>query len=161
MFMDKFCRCLDFGKSSGGSRDQKMEYLFGGALALIIILALGLTIKYSFFGGSKGGAVPDELHFFCTACSQEVTIKTKDMKPGEPMLAMAPTGMPGAQKPVCPKCSQPALVMEYKCPLCDQFYVRDLGLSPAAMAGGPKDEICKKCNGNVSEFYRNKAREAK
>ena len=62
------------------SRDPKMEYVFAGTLILLILLALGLTIKYSFFGSSGSYKTPDEYYFFCLACKEEQVIKAKDMK---------------------------------------------------------------------------------
>lgn len=134
-------RQFKFGKAGN---NPKMEYFFAGALALIIILALFLTIKYSFFKDS-GSNLPDELHFKCLnpACGAEALLKSKDVNLEEV----------DTQRPQCPQCGKKSLVIEQQCPLCKAYFVNPRLLNPRApMQSG--DQMCPKCNGNITDYYR-------
>jgi hypothetical protein len=116
---------LQFGLGSSG----KIEYLFGGALALIIVAALGLTI-YSFFVGPSAPPMPDDFHMFCInpKCpSPEVVLKRKDLKNEDMYYIMGPAGMMGGRGgPKCPNCGfQGSLILELHCPnpSCQKYFV--------------------------------------
>lgn len=103
------------GGGGGGFGDKKMEYVLGGALALIIVGSLALTIYFGFIRDSGSSAYADEPIFFqCRKCSTKFSVKVKDLR--EPTSEM---GMPWPGK--CPNCGADsdqdfiAMVQCYKC----------------------------------------------
>jgi DNA-directed RNA polymerase subunit RPC12/RpoP len=127
-----------------GSGD-KGEYLFGGALAIIIIGALSLTVYYTFLGGGEGGTKVF-MQYQCEKCKAEFPVDPTKY----PRLMDAET--PGDQVLDCPKCGvkKSAWPMT-KCPACDKYYVR-----PSFKAKTGKPDICPFCNAEYLKALREK-----
>ncbi|HOD80084.1 MAG: hypothetical protein BWX88_02570 [Planctomycetes bacterium ADurb.Bin126] len=163
--------------SKGGTGSPKMEYLMVAVLGLIIALSLGFTLWGVFFGDSSGpaGGMEGDIHFQCTACSNEFT------KSGEEMEKIMPTAlMPemGLLQVDCPKCGKKeSCLMQTKCPNCGKYYLSDMmvanakafdeakaaaraeGKDPSTVmpvfpaAGEQPKDVCKHCGTDRVQWY--------
>jgi len=140
---------LNFGRSGG---TDKMEYIFGGALALIILAAIVLMTMHFIGGGSQGGVtIPDEFHMYCAECKKEYVI------PKAKMMELAKQATPGPFRPKCPTCQKNALVREAVCPACGAYYITEAmitgqdSMMPVPTAGEQK---CPKCGVDIRQYNR-------
>ena len=157
---------LDFGR--GGSGD-KMEYVFGGALVLIIIAAVAFAI-HSFGGGGKAAPVPSEFHMFCMSCKKQFTISREDlakMQTQAPQVQPGPgngpsAGMPpgiGPMRAQCPDCKKFSLIPERMCPNCKKYYHTNTDITGMNMMIGmpitnSAPVICPWCKVNITDYYK-------
>ncbi len=126
---------LDF---SGQGRMK--EILLGGALAVVVIAALVLSIIHMV----KGPTPPKvTYHFQCLKCSHEFEVVDTDVpqdvwdrtRPGERPILDCPN----------PDCEEKlsAKTMEW-CPACEQWYL------PDEEATGPR--VCTKCGADIAQW---------
>jgi len=137
----------------GGGGGLKTEYLFAGALGLIIVGALILSVYFG-FAGSRGEE-PVLVHYKCTACEEEFTINPAEQP-------MDTTGMAGegdkialAQLPIdCPKCgAKESAYRMRKClnPECEKYFLPD-SYRPGAPAAGRI--ICPYCGSDQGKLLQ-------
>lgn len=131
-----------------------MEYVFGGALALLIVAALALSIHGSLFSKKGSGLVdkiPDDVYFHCDKCQNEFPILRKDLT--QQQRAQQNRGLMNAD---CPKCNEKGSSLEMaRCPVpkCKKYYVpesyRDID---ALMSMRPGSDICSHCGTDILEW---------
>ncbi len=147
------------GFEVGGRKMGNMEYLFAGALILVIALALVLAI-YSLFRTDDPRA-DDQTRYSCIAktadgkvCGNEFTID-----PNADPAKGAPPPMPTIGIPMqeCPKCHKLGGVQMIHCPnpKCKAYYMPPAGYysmgAPGMPAARPK-AVCPKCNTDRDEY---------
>jgi predicted RNA-binding Zn-ribbon protein involved in translation (DUF1610 family) len=141
---------LNFGGSG------KMEYVFGTALALIILAALVLTIRSVWWENTPDSRLPEVFHYKCIACKAEMTIRPEDVKYEE--VPNLPSGMiPNMMnaRPKCPKCGKSALASERKCPKCGTYSIPEWMLKlPAIMPGAGVKDVCPSCGEDMTSVWR-------
>ena len=137
----------------GGGGGLKTEYLFAGALGLIIIGALTLSIYFG-VAGRRGKTEEILLHYKCDACGEELTIN-----PAEQPLDMR--GIPEnkdemMRRPIdCPKCQAKGSayrMMKCLAPECAKYFVPESYRTQTGPWGGT-DDICPYCGANMRELY--------
>ena len=125
------------------------EHLFAGAIGVVIVAALALTIAFTFGGGRKE-LDPDAglWHYKCEQCGEEFT------KPPTPVSRERMIGGDMKMDPVsidprvdCPKCNakQAALKMT-QCPNCKKWYVDPRINDPSAK------RVCPHCNMSFNQW---------
>jgi len=128
-----------------------MEYVFAGALAVIIVGALALTIYFVFVGDDTGGPGEDS-HWKCLNpdCQYEFTMTPKQMSE-LPNRATGPT-----IRVDCPKCgTKDRAYLMIKCPKCGKYYVPDSHkYFEAAMQGQQIRNVCPYCKTDYAQWYR-------
>lgn len=141
-------RRLDFG-------GDKTEYLFAGGFALVILLALGFTVKHYVFSGPSGGGAGDDglMHFECVECGHQFTRKGAELSE---QLRYEGEG-PEEIAIDCPECNarMSALVMT-RCPECGKYYLPDWKKDYGSMEEGRGEYVCPHCGTNRAEYYREK-----
>jgi len=117
-------RFLDLGGGALRGGGRGMEFLLAGALGLIIIGSLGLTL-YSLFGepGAAGGTGRELPRFQCQKCGHEFAM------PSEKVYEMVPEtelSRYGIARLDCPKCGARKSALEMtKCPKCGKYYLSE------------------------------------
>jgi len=133
---------LNISRRSGAA---KMDYIFGGALGVIIIGAMVLAVVYGLGGNSK--VTTPEIHYKCTKCGAEFLSTKRPMGDKMDPNQMGP-------KPIdCPKCgAKDSAYPMTKCPKCGKWFLRDSTVHPEKrMMGQPVNDKCPSCGLN----YRN------
>ncbi|MCK4602803.1 MAG: hypothetical protein KAU28_10080 [Phycisphaerae bacterium] len=137
---------LDFSGAGGG---RKIEFLLGGALAVIIIGSL-LLIIWPMVTGGPWPSKDRTYRFECQKCLHQFEMSMEDLDRREAEPSMAPMGVYMLD---CPKCGgkNSALVMS-KCPNCQKWYVLSRDKSP--MQERPEDigNVCPHCKTDVDEW---------
>ncbi len=130
------------GFARGGAINT--EYLFAGALALVILGALALTIYFSFFRKSTGlkTELPTVYQFRCVECGHEFTIDVEDL-PSKAWRARGAVPM----HMDCPKCGvEDAAAELYECPKCKKYYLPPAHLDPESWQEGLLGaDVCEHC----------------
>ena len=136
---DRGFRRLDFGKGSSG----KMEYVFAGALALIIIGSVALAV-YGLLDSNDDRNVAKEWKFHCDKCNGDFTIDlTNGPPPGYELL------QPGMVID-CQRCpAKKHAWMMNQCLKCHEHYLQE---KPRAGVARPPD-ICPHCKTDQVEYY--------
>lgn len=145
---------MHIGHNPGASRlnfnlgGGRMEYVFGGALGLIILLAVVFTI---WGGGDEGKASgrssPPECRCWCVPEGKEVVLK------GISLNQMRMFTMPGNYRmmPPCPSCQKKnVLVPEMFCQKCKTWFATD-EMKRGQMTP-PQKLICPTCKTNIFEY---------
>lgn len=138
--------------SAGFWASGKMEYVFAGALGVIILGALALTLYFAFFGNEQNRTLGDGLaHLECLnpACKNQFTMPQQDV---------APLEMPG-QRILCPKCQKKSAVSQSMCPSCKKWYLDPRAVYDMSPSGPPEGlkAVCPYCKTDMDEFYRAEA----
>lgn len=136
---------LDF---SGGGSDRKVEFLLGGALALIILGAIALSL-WSFIGPDDEGD-DGETQFKCVACGHQFEASTKT-ESGDEMAP--PPGMIGPPPRECPECGKDAYPMN-QCPECGEWFLPEENDDGARYITSETE--CPHCHANYIEAMRKK-----
>ena len=128
----------------------KIDYLFAGALAVIIVGSLFLTIYFGFLGGEVSSKEYDpNAHFKCDACGEEFTRNINEV----------PAAGPGSYGPPpvdCPACGgQGTAWLMIKCPNCDKYYVPESYRRALDILRGAKvKDICPHCGTDKVQWYK-------
>jgi hypothetical protein len=149
---DHTVRRLNLGKGGGGG---KMEYLFGAALALIIIAAVVLALT-----GKRGPQIPQPpeggTRYTCSQCGEVFALDIASLPPEQQGRYGPQTGM----APPCPKCGAQNAAMEMVCcPKCQAFYVSQVKhFDRLQMLGGAQglakpQDICPECQTDRIKWY--------
>ncbi|MGA2265185.1 MAG: zinc ribbon domain-containing protein [Phycisphaerae bacterium] len=125
---------------SGGN--DKKEYLFVAALAVVIVIALILTIYFAFLGGGKTklAAPAEEYTYKCSKCGNEFAVDQKTQwRIEESDSRMADCPKCGAKQSAYPtvKCPNPA---------CGKYFVLESTKNPNASSGAMDN--CPYCKTN-------------
>ena len=125
------------GRLRTGNRGAvNMEYLFGGALAVVIIGAVALTIYFGWMHTAKGKDT--NAHFTCYKCGKEFLVDLFKEQPGEILDCRVCDGKQTAVRMVvCPKCNNWT-------PLYDKNYKQTL--------------VCVHCGTDRNQYFRDKYR---
>lgn len=145
----------------GGGEGLNMEYLFAGALGLIIISSLGLTLYFGVLSGPEKQVVDRLTHYKCDQCGEEFTIDPAD-QPQDPM-GITRDKMAELYKRVdCPKCgATESSIRMAKClnEECGKYYVPDSYRDPTAwQEGRMTSDICPHCGTDMRKLRRARAR---
>lgn len=150
---------MDWFRDKLDALGPKGDYIFAGALAFLIVLALGYSIYASFFA-SPTDEVPtapdDKMHFICRECNHEIAIEPTEvrdmrrrMENEEDMIMLD-----------CPKCSRKQSMLRATwCPSCKKYYLspRTRGMaeirSEEDLADLPAD-VCTHCGTNRVEWMK-------
>jgi len=129
-----------------GGEGFKTEYLFGGALAVIILGALALAIYFGFAGGpsaSKGEVGGP--WYKCEKCGEEFQLQQTG---GGTMEKALPVD--------CPKCGGKACAYRMSvCPKCGKRYVSDTTrYYLEMMQGRAVKDICPHCGTDIGQLRR-------
>jgi ribosomal protein L37AE/L43A len=129
-----------------------MEYVFAGALALIIIGALALSLNAVMGGGGPRGDVEDA-HWKCEAC-EEVFVDN-DYLPEEEMIEG-----PGVAELDCKACgAEDSVFLMIKCPNCEQWYIPESHRQWEAVEEGAEiRDICPHCGTDYVQYWLDKRR---
>jgi len=146
---------LNLGR--GGGKGFNMEYLFAGALAVIILGSLILTIYFT-LGGGEPSPGDLEVTFKCAKCGYEFSKKPEEVRPMGPDMMPMPMGAPG-MAPIaldCPKCgAKKSAFQAVKCPNCGAFYISQITTHPVAPGEGRQlRDVCPKCGTDRIQWYR-------
>jgi len=135
--------------SKGRAGEIKTEYLFGAALAVIIIGSMVLALTFG-LGGKKQEKF-EGLRYKCMSCGEEFIVKELPPK--------APNQI-GPPRVDCPKCGAvKAGVQMVECPKCGTYFVPESYKRPEAiLQGEPIKDVCPKCGLDLAE-WRKKERE--
>jgi len=142
-----------------------MEYVFAGALALIIISSLVLTIYH--VGGDKTGSGGRIIRLECQSCGHQFELTPKEMmekNSAGPGGMPAPGMVPGmAMSLDCPSCKiESSAIPMTRCPACEKYYVSEASKYPEAyMSGQMPPDICPHCNTDRIQWYHDKAKSRK
>jgi len=162
------------GEGGGGVWASKnMEYVLVGALALIIVAAIVMTVWQLFFSGPGGGEDYDTVQRYkCEKCGYTWEFDMSEMNPEEnPEMMMGPMG-PGMGAMDCPKCKEKRCAfLMVKCPKedCGEYYIGEStkwharmyspdGTGEMSPDGEPPHDVCPKCGTDRTKFYRDRAR---
>jgi hypothetical protein len=145
-------RRLNLGKGGGGG---KTEYLFGAALALIIIAAVVMAFR----GGKKDDitkALPEGTWYKCSQCGHEYPLDISSLPPEQQGMYGPATGM----VPPCPECGAQNAGMEMvMCPECKKLYVSKvkhydrLQMFGQAQGVARPQDICPDCGTDRIKWY--------
>ncbi len=130
-----------------------MEYVFGGALAVLILAAVVFAVWVA-MGGSK----EEERHvlkaktYICDVCGKQYTVNLEEMTDAE--RRPAPTAPKVA---TCRKCGKKAAYQALPCPECGKVYVPLRARDPFTQ----EPDICPFCETNVDAYKRKKRAEAR
>ena len=147
-------KLFNFGQSGG----NKVEYLLAGALGLIIVGALALTIHTSFGGGSRGKNRP--IVFECTQCHHHFEQKAEDLYDMEGMYG-------GMEIPMldCPSCgAQKSALLTTRCPACEKHFISQSTLMQVQYGASgqmpPEDvrDVCTHCGQDILQWYKDNRR---
>ncbi len=135
-------------------KGDKMEYLLGGALALIIVFALAMTV-WKVFGNPNRIPIAKEMHFKCLnpACNNEMAFKTREVPEEYRRLAgEVPFGK-------CPQCNKISVVQMDLCPKCGTPYVstfRRMGSDGMRLVNINAKDICPnpKCGVDIQQYNK-------
>ena len=148
----------------GGGGGLNMEYLFAGALGVIIMSSLGLTLYFGVLSGPEKRVTDTMSHYKCDQCGEESTIDPAD----EPQDTMGITRdkMTELYKRIdCPKCgATESSIRMAKCQNeeCGKYYVPDSYRDPTAWQEGRiASDICSHCGTDMRELRKAKVRRYK
>ena len=128
----------------------RTEYLFAGALVLIVVAALGLSIYFAFGGRGNDFERPDpNVPYECEACGHHWTVNMEDIDPDRAMASEGPIIEP------CPSCGAPDTGYPMtKCPKCGKYFLSEYHRDWQLMGEEGQDELCPHCGLNINEYYR-------
>jgi hypothetical protein len=136
----------------GSGSAGKMEYVFAGALGLIIVVALFLTVYYGIMGGGSAsvGKGDPNTHFQCIKCKHEFTMAPNTI----PQAALAKADDPSNVKLDCPACkAKGTCYIEVLCPKCGTWYAPPSKIAFDQGKMGVPD-VCPKCGTNRIDYLR-------
>ena len=146
-------RRLNLGKGGSGG---KMEYVFGAALAIIIIGAVVLAFTS---GGEEQieQIAGDREMYWCQQCQKEFEFDSSTLPPEQQGMYGKATGI----VPPCPTCGGQNTVIEMvRCPECGEYYVSKLKqferyqMYGQVQPGTPTpQDICPSCGTNRVQWY--------
>jgi len=159
---DSGTKQLNFGGGGGGGQAGRMEWVFGGALVVIIVGVIALLI-YSQMGGSGPPVNTNpEIHLQCVnpQCGEVLVKMYKEFSEEDRQRLYAPTypmppGMEGPPRLKCEKCGA-VMGRQVQCPYedCKQWYLDPTELNYAAM-----DRVCPHCNRDSNAYWQQKQAE--
>jgi hypothetical protein len=141
----------------GGGGGLKTEHLFAGALGIIIVGALVLSIYFG-VAGQKEGEVAVLLSYKCDACGEVSTINPTELQTAPQGQGAAEDKVEAGRRPIdCPKCQakQSAYrMMTCYNTECAKLFVPDSYRSEVGVWGVP--DICPHCGSNMQELRKKK-----
>ena len=152
---------LDFG---GGGQAGRMEWVFGGALVVIIIGVIALLIYSQTGPGVKINTNP-EIHLQCLnpECRNELVKFYKEFTEDEQRkisyssMPMMPP-MPGVELPPRMRCEKCDAIMgkQIQCPWedCKKWY-----LDPTEVRFAVMDRTCPHCERDINQYWAQKSQE--
>jgi hypothetical protein len=134
-----------------------MEYVFAGALILLIVAALALAVWHTFIRNpSKVAKIDPQIHFRCLKCGGEYP-KDRDKLTKSQMFSEAE----GPIRDDCPKCAtKGAGIQLSKCPECGKNYLPKF-FTNQRLWGQPGSNICEHCKIDVDKWYMEDAKKRK
>lgn len=127
------------------------EHLFGGALAILIIVAVVLTLNQTLFRGSGDTADVGTPHFKCLDCDHVFEVeeipRERIREARDPAMVLLD----------CPSCgAESKAIKMVRCPKCKEYFVSDRHLYTVEHGGegAPDDvrEICPHCGTDRQEY---------
>jgi predicted RNA-binding Zn-ribbon protein involved in translation (DUF1610 family) len=115
----------------------KADYLFGGALGVIIVIAMVLAVMYSF-----GGRTDTKMTFRykCDKCGAEYDGSVVPMLDKSNPMVVAPPPI------TCEKCgAENSAYLMTKCPKCGTYYVRPSYRNPPGVPAQIGQDVCPSC----------------
>jgi hypothetical protein len=145
----------------GGRSMGKMEYLLGGALTVIILGSVGLSI-YMMMGGKENTASQPITHYYCEKCQKEFEFdfrkqfeNTQDPRAARPMNPMMYDPRFGEMGIDCTQCGQKACAFRMnRCEKCGNYWPTTAEERTPRTAGNKR--ICPKCNTDQFEYLKEK-----
>lgn len=131
-----------------------MEHLFGAALAVVIVAAVGLTL-YTTLGGGPGGArASGKPHYQCLECEYVFRVEVDDIPPEKLRKATDPSMV----LLDCPDCGAESSALEMtKCPKCGEHYVAQRTrymVEHGVPAPGDVRDVCPHCGTDRKDYMR-------
>lgn len=132
-----------------------MDHVFGGALAVVIVLALGMTVWSTMFKGhGGGGGRSDNLHYKCIECQHEFEVESipreKMREAGDPSMALLD----------CPSCGEESSAIQMiDCPDCGEYYVSQRTrymIEHNRPAPSDVRDVCPHCGTDRLQYMREK-----
>jgi len=144
-------------RSPVGNRGEiKMEYVFAGVLAVIILVSLVLAIKYG-FGGAEQAEIEAQ-RYKCDACGELFVPSgpVPDAKQSE-LGSLAPPPID------CEKCgAKKSAYLTTKCPKCGEYFVRETYRDPMAIFQGRAiKDVCPHCGLDLAEYRAEQIKKAR
>ena len=164
------CKRFEFGRMGG----NKVEYILAGALALIIILSLFVTLTGVIWG--RGGSRKDVIHhLICEKCGHEFKKTPQELAELSEELGQmygGPDAMMLMQMrgPIldCPKCgAEKSCWLAVRCPNCEKWVLsqvqRVLYEAHRTRRQPPPDlrDICPHCRTDTMEWHKERSRKKK
>jgi len=151
---------LDFG---GSGQAGRMEWVFGGAL-IVIIIGVCIMLYISMSGPSTKVDPNPMVHLQCVnpQCGERLSKKYLDFSEEDRLKIHATSlpPMPGAGGPPRIRCEKCQAVMGRmdKCPQCEQYYLDPMEINRASM-----QRICPnpECGIDINKYWQQKALEQK
>ena len=134
-----------------------MEYVFAGALVLLIVAALGLAVWHTFIK-SPGtvGEVDPQVHLRCRKCNHEYAIDRDNLTKEQ----MFQEGDPSGIIDDCPSCgTKRAAIQLVKCPKCEKYYLPRWRVT--GRYGQKGSNVCEYCKTDVDQWYMDEAKNRK
>jgi len=125
--------------------EVKMEYVFGAALAVIIVGAMVLALVFGF--GRPEQTVVEGARYECQSCGEQFTVEDQPPKTPDQI---------GPGRVDCPKCGavQSGILM-VKCPGCGEYFVPETYKRPEdVLKGIPIKNICPHCGLDLGEWRK-------
>ena len=158
---------LSGGGGGGGFGGRSVEFLLGGALALIIVGSLVMTIMYGWNDGGSGSRTPVKRLYRCESCTKEFELDRRDGPAGLVGMPIRDPGM-APFKPNCPHCqTENAGISLTRCPNCEKYYLSPMTeyshgvmLEQVPPGEAPLD-ICKHCGTDRRQWIRDHRKKRK
>ena len=139
----------------GGKQMGKMEYLLGGALTVIILGSLAISL-WSFFRGGTGGGdkIEPVITYHCDKCGHEFDFQAPEPDPNNPTAGM-PDPMMGPRPIECPQCHTKPFTawLMNRCVKCAKLFPQPPESHDPRWSG---EVVCPHCNTNQTQFIRDK-----
>ncbi|MCK4625340.1 MAG: hypothetical protein KAV00_08525 [Phycisphaerae bacterium] len=152
--MSKTMGFRNSGKLDLGGKN--MEYILAGALLLIIIVAVVLSVGGIQCGGGTAGPGGKPM-FKCVECKKEWEIEPEEASKFNREMERD-TGRERGDTPIgwdCPKCNKEGCVfLMIQCPKCKKYFLSKRYTDTAAFVKAGRRDICPECDTDVHEWYK-------
>jgi hypothetical protein len=150
---------MDWVRDKLDALGPRGDYIFAGALALLILLALGYSVYATFFT-SPGGDIPqpkdDKTHFICRACKHEIALEPTEVRDMRRRMEREEDLM----RLDCPNCDrEQSMLRATWCYNCHDYYLSPHTRALAELKPGeePEDlpaDVCTHCGTNQREWMK-------
>jgi hypothetical protein len=129
-----------------------MEYVFGAALAAVVVAAIGFTVYETLFKGPGGVEKAGNPHFKCVECGHEFEVENV------PRDRMREAVDPAMALLDCPECGAEYSCMRMiRCRACDEYYIPQRSRYMAEHGVPAPDDVrdvCPHCGTDRLEWAR-------